>query len=349
MAVPVCAIRRWRPARKLGGIEWAPLAVPLHRRRQMLGCMVSCSLLPAGVLLTLICLYFWRTLWPLIVPYYTFAIFIDKSPWKGGMRTSSWLRRNWFFRRWAEYFPASLIKADPEADFSGERPVLMGYHPHGILSFGAQVNFATDCTGWSEKFPKLQPRLATLNMNLKMPFLREVIGRLGAIPADASSIRAALRPGNAVIVVVGGAAEALDTKPGEYVLTLARRSGFFRLALQHGVDLVPTFGFGENDIFETLKSESLLRSIQLKAYKVMSFSMPIFHGRSVFTYNFGLLPYRKPLTVVVGTPIRVEKVENPTKEQIEAVKQEYIAALRRLHAQWQPRLEPQSHASLIVI
>ena len=40
-----------------------------------------------------------------------------------------------------------------------------------------------------------------------------------------------------------------------------------------------------------------------------------------------MLPYRKPITVVVGKPIPVEKVENPTSEQILAMHAKYISAL----------------------
>merc|ERR1712232_1026074 len=90
------------------------------------------------------------------------------------MKISPVLRRLSLWRNWAEYFPASLIKASPQADFAGKRPMLMGYHPHGILSFGAVLNIATESTGWSEKFPNLAPRLCTLNMNFYFPFLREL-------------------------------------------------------------------------------------------------------------------------------------------------------------------------------
>jgi len=306
-------------------------------------------MVPLCAFTLILSLYHWRKTWPLLLPYLTWALFIDRSPWTGGMKISKSIRHSRWLKYFTEYFPASLIKANPEAEFSGDRPVLMGYHPHGIISFGAQVAFMTEGTGWSQKFPRLTPRLATLNINLKMPFLREFIGRMGAITAEASALHSALVPGNAVILVVGGAAEALDTKPGEYVLTLARRNGFFRIALQHGADLVPTFGFGENDLYEVQEGNSWMKTFQHKAYKLMSFSMPLFHGRSMFTYNVGVLPFRKPVTVVVGDPIRTEKIENPTKEQIEELKEKYIAALRQLYKEWAPRLEPHRDANLIVV
>jgi len=40
--------------------------------------------------------------------------------------------------------------------------------------------------------------------------------------------------GNAVVVVVGGASEALDARPGSFTLTLKNRRGFVRIAMQHG-------------------------------------------------------------------------------------------------------------------
>ena len=59
-----------------------------------------------------------------------------------------------------------------------------------------------------------------------------------------------------------------------------------------------------------------MRLFQNFAEKWVGFTPVMFFGRGIFQYNYGLLPYRKPITVVVGKPISVEKVENPTSEQI---------------------------------
>ena len=67
------------------------------------------------------------------------------------------------------------------------------------------------------------------------------------MPASERAIRHALsRPGggNAVGLVVGGAAEALRTTPTKYRILVSKRKGFCRLALQHGyvkVQLVKSF------------------------------------------------------------------------------------------------------------
>ena len=53
----------------------------------------------------------------------------------------------------------------------------------------------------------------------------------------------------------GGALEALNSDPDKIRLVLNRRKGFVKLALKHGVDLVPTFSFGEAFIYDQVKSE----------------------------------------------------------------------------------------------
>ena len=42
-------------------------------------------------------------------------------------------------------------------------------------------------------------------------------------------------PGNSIAIVVGGAAEALDAHPGSFALTLNKKKGFIKLALQTGL------------------------------------------------------------------------------------------------------------------
>lgn len=56
--------------------------------------------------------------------------------------------------------------------------------------------------------------------------------------------------------MVGGAPEALLAKPGKPEIILNARKGFIKLAIQLGTDLVPVFGFGENDMVGVIKVES---------------------------------------------------------------------------------------------
>jgi len=168
--------------------------------------------------------------------------------------------------------------------------------------------------------------------NFAIPFRREYYELLGIVDVSKESIEYLLKdaePGMAVVIVPGGAAEALHARPGTFNLVLNNRKGFIRLALKHGADLVPVFSFGENELFDQVDNPegSALRKFQMKFKAVTGFSPPLFHGRGIFNYNFGILPYRRPINTVVGKAIRVEKCENPTTEQVDQLHQQYTDAL----------------------
>lgn len=59
----------------------------------------------------------------------------------------------------------------------------------------------------------------------------------GLVSSDKESASYVLQKpegGNALAIIVGGAQEALDARPGSYTLLLKNRKGFVRLAIRHG-------------------------------------------------------------------------------------------------------------------
>lgn len=59
----------------------------------------------------------------------------------------------------------------------------------------------------------------------------------GLVPSDKDSASYLLRNeggGNAVVIAVGGALEALDAHPGTHIVLLANKKGFIKLAMEHG-------------------------------------------------------------------------------------------------------------------
>ena len=59
----------------------------------------------------------------------------------------------------------------------------------------------------------------------------------GLVPSDKGSASYLLQRkggGNAVVIAVGGAPEALDAHPGTYNVLLAEKKGFIKLAMEHG-------------------------------------------------------------------------------------------------------------------
>lgn len=236
--------------------------------------------------------------WPILIPYLIWINFIDTAAENGGRRFP-WVRKLPVFRLFAEYFPISMIKT---SDLPPDRPYIFGIHPHGILGVAAVANMATDATEFPTSFPGITPHLLTLATNFTIPLFRDCIMAMGICSVSKHSCEAILRKGkgSAIAIVVGGASESLAAHPGTADLTLRRRLGFIKIAIRSGADLVPVFSFGENDVYEQLSNEegTKVYAIQKRFQAIFGFTLPFFHGRGLFNYSVGLMPYRHPIVSV---------------------------------------------------
>ncbi len=100
-------------------------------------------------------------------------------------------------------------------------------------------------------------------------------------------------------------------------------------------------------IFTFCHLGSKLRRFQEIVERFWGFPPVLFFGRGIFQYNYGIVPHRKALTVVIGKPIRVEKIESPSREQIEAMHAKYVEALKELYETYNP-IYGDKNISLIV-
>ncbi|XP_072825277.1 2-acylglycerol O-acyltransferase 2-like isoform X1 [Vicugna pacos] len=258
--------------------------------------------------------------------------YLDRDkPWQGGRRIEA-LRRWVVWKYMKHYFPISLVKT---AELDPSQNYLAGFHPHGVLSIGSFTNLCTDSTGFTSLFPSIYPHLTTMNMFFRVPFFRDTIMTVGLISSDKESCSHILSRnggGNLLGITVGGTKETLNARPGSSRLVLRNRKGFIRLALMHGASLVPIFSFGDNDLFDQYENSSGFwwQWFNDKLYKMTGINIPLFHGRGVFQYSFGLLPYRRPITTVVGTPIEVQKTPHPSQEEVDRLHQRYLQELSDL-------------------
>lgn len=101
---------------------------------------------------------------------------------------------------------------------------------------GALATFATEATGFTKAYPGIRPHLLTLASNFRMPVYRDVLLALGICSVSRGSCANILKEGegSAICIVVGGAAESLSAHPGTADLTLRKRLGFIKLAIQYG-------------------------------------------------------------------------------------------------------------------
>ncbi|XP_010022611.1 PREDICTED: 2-acylglycerol O-acyltransferase 2 [Nestor notabilis] len=307
-------------------IEFAPLSVPLRRRLQtasVVQWVFSFLALAQCCTAAFIALFFTR-FWLLCVLYAVWWFKDRDKPSKGGRRIHA-VRNSIVWRYMRDYFPITLVKTvelDPRQNY------LMGFHPHGVLATGAFLNFCTEASGFSTLFTGLSTYIHVCSVFFPLcpP---------GLVSSDKESASYVLKKpegGNALAIIIGGAQEALDARPGSCTLLLKNRRGFVRLAIEHGTPLVPVFSFGENDLFEQVRNPqgSWLRRVQHQLQKIMGISLPLFHARGIFQYSFGLVPYRRPIYTVVGKPIPVQRNYKPSEEEVERVHEKYVKELTKL-------------------
>ncbi|OAA68617.1 diacylglycerol acyltransferase [Niveomyces insectorum RCEF 264] len=319
-------------------VRFAPLRVPLRRRKQTLAVLIHSTCLMMSIPLFFFCCAI-PLAWPLIIPYVLLVLFSNPAT-DGRLRwRSTWFRSLPLWTWFAEYFPARLHKTH---DLPPTSRYIFCYHPHGIISHGAWIAFATEALHFAQKFPGITNSLLTLESNFNIPFYREYLLMAGMGSVSRESIVNHLSrggpdghgAGRAVTIVVGGARESLQANPGTMRLVLHGRSGFIKVAMATGADLVPVLGFGEVDLYHQLQGDAhpLLHQFQMHVLKVWKFTLPFMRGRGIFNYDYGLMPYRHPLNIVVGRPIPVRKAASATLDpaEVDRLHEQYCAELRRL-------------------
>ncbi|KAL4811566.1 diacylglycerol acyltransferase-domain-containing protein [Aspergillus unguis] len=326
------------------GIHWAPLNIRLERRLQTL--VVLCHTLTIAICLG--AFFFTCAIpltWPLLLPYLIYISLFSNIATSGSLKyRSEFLRSLPIWSLYASYFPAKLHRSEP---LLPTRKYIFGYHPHGIISLGAFAAFCTEALGFSKLFPKITNTLLTLDSNFRIPFYREYALSMGLASVSRESCENLLTKGGvdgegmgrAITIVVGGARESLNASPGSLRLVLKRRLGFIKLAIRTGADLVPVLAFGENDLYEQVSSDShpLIHKFQMLVKHTLGFTVPLFHARGVFNYDVGLMPYRRPLNIVVGRPIRVVQQQDRNKIDDNYINQlhgKYVKELERIWDEW---------------
>ncbi|CAH1118870.1 unnamed protein product [Phaedon cochleariae] len=316
------------------GIQFAPLNVPLERRLQTVSAaawMVTMAFGGfIGSLLAIYLIFFWRFWWLLTI-YLTWIWTIDRHKAERGGRPFKWVRSWTWWRYNRDYFPLRVERV-PFVELDPKRNYLFACFPHGMLSSGAFNAFGTEFSDFRSIFPHHDPRVVTLAQHYQMPFFRDLALGMGGISSSSASIDYVLsRPGGGYVCVlmVGGAAEAFYCKPGDYKVILKQRKGFVRLALKNGTPIVPVFSFGEIDLFDQLEG-SMLRNFQEKIRKWIGLAPVLPVGRGFFQYSFGIIPRRRPVTTVVGKPLDVPKIENPSREEVEEYHAKFVQCLTEL-------------------
>ncbi|KAJ1620276.1 diacylglycerol acyltransferase-domain-containing protein [Pavlovales sp. CCMP2436] len=230
--------------------------------------------------------------------------------------------RSWVFESWRAYFGWETVQE--AALVPGERYLLAEF-PHALYPVGQLLSYGV--IDHLSRTHKVSGVVATVLLHT--PVLRHFYYATGTRAADAKSIQRILKEGGNAAVVVGGIAEMfMDTSDAERIY-LKRRAGFVKLAIREGAHIVPVFFFGNTKTMAKLNSP-ILRAISRR----VKMSIVIFYGR------WGTpIPFRHPIKMVLGSPIRVTQAAEPSAEEVEETLARVVDAMAKLYEKHRPAWE----------
>ncbi len=167
-----------------------------------------------------------------------------------------------FLRPWMRALEPWRVLANPRFDgwenLPAERPLLfVGHHTlWGVLDVPLL---------WRELLFKKDIILRGLgdHAHFKVPYMREVLWRFGAVDGTRSNAHRLLERGACVLVFPGGAREVTRRKGEKYTLHWQGRTGWARLAIQHGCTIVPWATVGGDDVFDIVMDKDDIKRTRI--------------------------------------------------------------------------------------
>jgi len=263
-------------------------------------------------------------LWWIIVPLllvYTIHLIRDESPVNGGALWPYFMN-HWMIEYPIRWFPMTLIR---KQELDWHKQYIFALHPHGMMPW--VIHPIGKGKQWHELFPGIFVRALAASILFKIPICREGLLWMGVVDASRFNASNALKSGSSLSLIVGGSAELLECQPNTDILILKRRKGFVRLALENGVDIVPVYGYGVTDLYIQMPWFKKMRQ------KILSLT------QIAFTFGIGrqycnMFPLKRPISVLVGRPIPVNKINNPSQEEIDRLHETYMKELRKLFEEY---------------
>jgi hypothetical protein len=200
-----------------------------------------------------------------------------------------------------------------------KRQTMYAVHPHGAF-----------CIGWSflyhnQRMIAERVRFCFAPLLYASPIFR-LFARSANRPGSASKSAMAgyLRSGEDVALPPGGFEEATLTDTSRDRVYVNRRFGFVKLCLQYGVSIRPVYVFGEGRLYSNIQG---LWDVRLA---MNNYNIPAILPWGL--WFFPLLPKKNAgVFIVVGKPLILPKLANPTKMEVAMWHDNYVRELKRIY------------------
>jgi hypothetical protein len=205
--------------------------------------------------------------------------------------------------------------------------------PHGVLSYVGM------CAATYNPTDTLTVPTAAASVVLRTPLLKNIMGIFNLVDASAHNLQRLFRERKSVLIYIGGIAELFKSCRSEERLYLQQRKGFIKLALkQENVDIVPVYLFGNTSVLSVMKHGPLAAlSRKLQA------SLTLFWGKFYLP-----IPRDEKLLYVIGKPLGLPYISNPTQEDIDKWHAIYCEEVRKIFEMYKERVPMYKHKKLYI-
>ncbi|KAF0687557.1 Aste57867_20676 [Aphanomyces stellatus] len=227
-------------------------------------------------------------------------------------------QQTWFMETAARYFSLNLVRT---ATLDPAETYIFGFHPHGIIPMTVMWLQFTD--QWRALFPGIFAHPLSASVVHYFPGIRDVVHLLGGREVTRTTFSNTLKAGQSIFVVPGGQAELVESvSRRRQVRVYTGHKGFVRMALEHGTPLVPVLSFKEGEILDNV------RFPVMQKWFIKRFALPCPYYPHGWTWL--PIPNRVGLTIAVGDPLPVTKVNAPTHAQVDALHEIYFGKLKEM-------------------
>lgn len=209
------------------------------------------------------------------------------------------------------------------------RRYLIVWHPHGFIAWSALFVVSRMAVlghpHGREWFAMVAPAL------FRIPVVSEALMLVNGRRVGKDIVENICERGGCIAIQPGGIREQMATRHDQEQAIFPPNLGFVRLAIRHGMDLLPIYIFNENQMFKRM--EGFDKTTEM-VYEGSGFGLPFITAKGGLPMA-GLLPLKTDVHVRWGSPLSVGLPDpEPSDERVEAVFTAYLEALVRLFNQY---------------
>lgn len=220
------------------------------------------------------------------------------------------------------------------------KPHIFMFHPHGVFSVTSVFHIGTKFTDW----PHRPIKGSMTSQLLWMPFAKELFDKMNCVPAHYTALKGVIDNKQSLSICMGGVREILYTEPNKMRLSILKKRGILKLAIETGTPIVPVISYGENELFEPVKTPWVLKIQEF--FIPYGICLPLATLESCKTWlALSKSPMKTPIRTVIGNAIDVGKARVATDTEINELRETYFTALRDLYA----KTKPDSYEDLLYI